>query len=41
MDQSGALEKIVETSIGNEQAWRFYGRFGFLPRKTILKQVKS
>jgi ribosomal protein S18 acetylase RimI-like enzyme len=41
MDQSGAVEKIVETSIGNEQAWRFYGRFGFLPRKTILKQVKS
>ncbi len=41
MDQKGAVEKIVETSVGNEQVWGFYGRFGFLPRKTLLKQVKK
>jgi len=41
MDQNGAVEKNVEVSFGNESAWGFYGRFGFLPRKTTLKQVKS
>jgi len=40
MDQNGAAEKQVEVSVGNEPAWGFYGRFGFLPRKTLLKQVK-
>ena len=39
MDQNSAEEKIVEVSIGNEQAWKFYGHYGFLPRKTVLKQV--
>jgi diamine N-acetyltransferase len=41
MDQKGAMEKVVEVSVGNEAAWGFYGRFGFLPRKTLLKQVKK
>jgi diamine N-acetyltransferase len=41
MDQKGALEKVVEVCVGNEAAWGFYGRFGFLPRKTLLKQVKN
>lgn len=41
MDQNGVREKIVEASVGNEQAWDFYGRFGFLPRKTTLKQAKK
>jgi ribosomal protein S18 acetylase RimI-like enzyme len=41
MEQKGAMEKIVEVSYGNEVAWKFYGRFGFLPRKTVLKQVKN
>jgi diamine N-acetyltransferase len=40
MEQKGAVEKIVEVSYGNEVAWKFYGRFGFLPRKTVLKQVE-
>jgi len=40
MDERGAVEKHVEVSFGNESAWGFYGRFGFLPRKTTLKQVK-
>jgi diamine N-acetyltransferase len=41
MDQKGAAEKIVEVSYGNEVTWKFYGQFGFLPRKTVLKQVKN
>ena len=40
MEQNDAVEKIVEASVGNEGAWAFYGHFGFLPRKTILKQIK-
>jgi hypothetical protein len=35
------VEKVVEVSVGNESAWGFYGRYGFLPRKTLLKQVKK
>jgi Acetyltransferases len=41
MDQKGAVEKIVEVSVGNEVAWGFYARFGFKPRKTVLKQIKE
>ena len=40
MNQKGAIERIVEVSVGNEQAWGFYSKHGFLPRKTVLKQVK-
>lgn len=39
MDKKGAVEKIVEVSVGNEVAWGFYGRFGFKPRKTVLQQT--
>jgi diamine N-acetyltransferase len=39
MDQKGVVEKLVEVSVGNEVAWGFYGRFGFKPRKTVLKQT--
>jgi ribosomal protein S18 acetylase RimI-like enzyme len=41
MDQKGAVEKLVEVSVGNEVAWGFYGRFGFMPRQTLLKQIKK
>lgn len=41
MDSEGAVEKIVEVASGNEKAWEFYGKYGFLPRKTMLKQVKK
>jgi len=41
MEQNGVNEKQVEVSVGNEVAWGFYGRFGFMPRKTLLKQVKK
>jgi diamine N-acetyltransferase len=40
LDQNGAVEKIVEVGAGNEQVFGFYARYGFLPRKTMLKQVK-
>jgi ribosomal protein S18 acetylase RimI-like enzyme len=39
MEQKGAVEKIVEVGVGNGQAFGFYARYGFLPRKTVLKQV--
>jgi diamine N-acetyltransferase len=41
MDSEGAVAKIVEVAQGNEAAFGFYGKYGFLPRKTILKQVAS
>ena len=41
MDDKGAVEKVVEVSYGNEVTWEFYGQFGFLPRKTVLEQVKN
>jgi diamine N-acetyltransferase len=41
MDENGAAEKILEVTVGNEQVYGFYGRFGFLPRQTLLKQVKK
>jgi diamine N-acetyltransferase len=41
MERNGVNEKQVEVSVGNEVAWGFYGRYGFLPRKTLLKQVKK
>jgi ribosomal protein S18 acetylase RimI-like enzyme len=41
MDQKGAMAKIVEVGTGNEQAFNFYARYGFLPRKTVLKQVRN
>jgi len=39
MKHEGAVAKIVEVGAGNEQAFGFYARYGFLPRKTVLKQV--
>ena len=41
MDQNGSVEKIVEASVGNEQVFGFYGRYGFLPRLIQLKQIKK
>ncbi len=41
MDQNGAVEKIVEATVGNEQALGFYGRYGFLPRLIQLRQLKK
>jgi GNAT superfamily N-acetyltransferase len=41
MDKEGAAAKIVEVVAGNEQAFGFSARYGFLPRKTVLKQVEK
>ena len=40
LDQNDAVEKIVEVGSGNEAVFGFYERYGFLPRKTMLKQIK-
>ena len=36
-----SVEKVVEASVGNEQVFGFYGRYGFLPRLIQLKQIKK
>jgi diamine N-acetyltransferase len=41
MDNKGVVSKIVEVGVGNEQAFGFYSRYGFYPRKTLLKQIKE
>jgi ribosomal protein S18 acetylase RimI-like enzyme len=41
MDHEGAMTKIVEVGAGNEQAFGFYEKYGFLPRKTVLKIVEK
>ena len=41
MEQEGAVTKIVEVAQGNEVAFGFYGTYGFLPRKTLLKQFEK
>lgn len=40
MDEMGAQTKTVSVAIGNENAYGFYERFGFYPRKTQLEQIK-
>ncbi len=40
MDQNGAVDKVVEATVGNESVLGFYARFGFLPRLLQLKQLK-
>jgi ribosomal protein S18 acetylase RimI-like enzyme len=41
LDKEEAVAKIVEVGEGNEQSLGFYARYGFLLRKTVLKQVKT
>ena len=41
MDKKGVTTKIVEVAVGNEQVFGFYSRYGFYPRKTLLKQIKE
>jgi ribosomal protein S18 acetylase RimI-like enzyme len=40
MDENGVEKKKVEVAAGNEEAFAFYAKFGFRPRKTLLEQVK-
>lgn len=39
MDTNGALTKSVNVVYGNEQAFPFYAKYGFLPRSTTLLQT--
>lgn len=41
LDKRKVTSKIVEVAVGNEQAFGFYCRYGFYPRKTLLKQIKE
>jgi ribosomal protein S18 acetylase RimI-like enzyme len=37
----GSKKNIVSVAVGNEQAYGFYAKFGFLPRRTMLEQKKQ
>jgi ribosomal protein S18 acetylase RimI-like enzyme len=39
MDELGVVKKIVSVASGNENAFGFYEKFGFYPRKTVLEQL--
>ena len=38
MDECGATRKRVSVGDGNEGAWKFYEKFEFYPRMTVLEQ---
>lgn len=38
LDVNGAVSKSVSVVFGNEQAFPFYAKYGFLPRTTVLSQ---
>jgi ribosomal protein S18 acetylase RimI-like enzyme len=38
MDECGAMRKRVSVGDRNEGAWKFYEKFGFYPRMTVLEQ---
>jgi ribosomal protein S18 acetylase RimI-like enzyme len=38
MDHEGVNAKILEVAAGNEGAFGFYARYGFLPRKILQEQ---
>jgi ribosomal protein S18 acetylase RimI-like enzyme len=40
LDGKEVKKKIVSVAVGNEQAYGFYSRFGFFPRRTLLEQKK-
>lgn len=41
MDGRGVSRRRVEVVYGNEEAFSFYARYGFVPRSTILQQTKA
>jgi diamine N-acetyltransferase len=41
MDQKGAIVKQVSVSAGNEYVCRFYERYGFRARRTIMEQIQG
>lgn len=38
MDEQKVKQKIVSVAEGNERAWKFYARYGFYPRLSLLVQ---
>lgn len=38
LDDHKVKEKAIAVVHGNEDAWRFYHKFGFFPRVTVLRQ---
>ena len=38
MNAQGAVRKRVSVGDGNEETWKFYEKFGFYPRLTVLEQ---
>jgi phosphinothricin acetyltransferase len=41
LDENGSIENRVSVAEGNEEAFPFYRRFGFYPRRTVLEQVRE
>ncbi|MDV2481862.1 GNAT family N-acetyltransferase [Methanoculleus sp. Wushi-C6] len=41
LDENGSIENGVSVAEGNEEAFPFYRRFGFYPRRTMLEQVRG
>lgn len=40
-DMNGSVRNRVSVADGNKDAFPFYGKFGFLPRMTVLEQKKE
>ncbi len=41
LTSKSSKKNIVSVAVGNEQAYGFYAKFGFLPRRTMLEQKKQ
>lgn len=41
LDENGSVENRVSVADGNEEAFPFYRKFGFYPRRTVLEQVRE
>jgi ribosomal protein S18 acetylase RimI-like enzyme len=41
MDSRGAIAKTIAVAAGNEEVFRFYTKYGFYPRVTILMQAEK
>ncbi|MDN7023644.1 GNAT family N-acetyltransferase [Methanoculleus sp. FWC-SCC1] len=41
LEENGSVENRVSVADGNEEAFAFYRRFGFSPRRTVFEQVRE
>jgi diamine N-acetyltransferase len=41
LDEHDARRKVLAVAVGNEEAFGFYRRHGFVPRVTLLEQVPA